>query len=325
MPYDLNFPRASKLKPAEGIIKVQPEDFYVEELMAPDLAQAGEHVWLWVEKTGQNTEYLAGQLAQFAGVKKMDIGFSGLKDRWAVTRQWFSVYLGVRPEPEWSAFEQDGVTILKAKRHLRKLRRGEHHGNHFKILVRELTQNQYLKQALQQLKQDGFPNYFGPQRFGFGGANLERGERYFEGRIKASRSQRSFYLSAARSFLFNINLAHAVINNTWLEDDIGGPLYGDMPRDELHEDLVSLSTYEQSVLDRFPALAKGIHKNRLTLARRAYCVVPEAMFWTLEGDMLGLEFTLPTGAFATSLLSEVLSYRVAQRIVVNDAPKDATG
>lgn len=316
MPHDLNFPRASKFECATGIIKHRPEDFYVEEQMSPELAQTGEHVWLWVEKIGQNTEYLAGQLAQFAGVKTMDVGFSGLKDRWAVTRQWFSVYLGAKPEPEWSAFKHEGVVILKTIRHLKKLRRGEHHANYFKIIVRDLSNDQNLEPALQQLKQMGFPNYFGPQRFGFEAANLSRGERYFEGHIKASRSQRSFYLSAARSFLFNLNLANAVINNLWLDDKTGGPLYGDA-----REGVLPLSENEQSILDQFPSLAKGIHKNRLTLERRAYCVVPEAMSWRRENDMLRLEFCLPTGAFATSLLSEILNYSVTQQ----SALKDPTG
>jgi len=311
MPHNLNFPRASKLAPAIGLIKVKPEDFYVEEMMSPELAQAGEHVWLWLEKVGQNTEYLAGQLAQFAGVKKMDVGFSGLKDRWAVTRQWFSIYLGAKPEPEWSAFKHEGVTILKSARHLKKLRRGEHQANHFKIVVRSLSQDQNLEKALQQLMLEGFPNYFGPQRFGFEGANLERGERYFEGQIKASRSQRSFYLSAARSFLFNLNLANAVTNDFWLEDEIGGPLYGDM-----REGIEPLTDLEHSILNQFPALAKGIHKNRLTLERRAYRVIPEAMSWVQESGMLALEFTLPTGVFATSLLSELLSYSVAERLML---------
>lgn len=307
MQYDLNFPRASELDPASGVIKAQPEGFYVEEMMAPTIEQEGEHVWIWLEKIGQNTEYLAGQLANFSGVKKMDVGFSGLKDRWAVTRQWFSVYLGSKPEPVWFDFEHEGVNILKIGRHLKKLRRGEHHANYFKIEVRELSEDKSLEQSLQTIKQNGFPNYFGPQRFGFEGANLERGERYFEGRIKASRSQRSFYLSAARSFLFNLNLANAVNQKTWLEDKIGGPLYGD-----IHEGIELLSENEQQILDQFPAFAKGIHKNRLRLDRRPFCVVPEAMSWVKEGGMLTLEFTLPKGVFATSLLSEMLNYRVAQ-------------
>ena len=306
MSFDLNFPRATTRTPATGVIKTTVEDFYVEELMAPALANEGEHTWLWVEKEGQNTEYVAGLLAKFSDVKKMDIGFSGMKDRWAQTRQWFSVYLGAKPEPEWEKFAEEGVNILKYARNLKKLRRGEHHANHFKIVVRGLKDIEHLDVGLTQIQQQGFPNYYGPQRFGYHGANLERGARYFQGEIKASRSQRSFYISAARSYLFNLNLAALIKNDQWLEDKIGGPLYGD-PQDGV----APLTEQELLYLEQNPSLAKGIRKNRLTLDRRSYSIVPSAMLWKLEGDMLSLEFDLPTGIFATSLLSELLNYQVA--------------
>lgn len=305
MSFDLNFPRASKAAPAQGVIKTTVKDFYVEELMDPVLANEGEHAWLWIEKEGQNTEYVAGLLAEFAGVKKMDVGFSGMKDRWAQTRQWFSIYLGSKPEPEWDAFCVEGVRIIKNARNLKKLRRGQHRGNRFRIIVRDLIDCANLLPSLEYVQKDGFPNYYGPQRFGYHGANLERGARYFEGEIKASRSQRSFYLSAARSYLFNLNLADAVSNETWHSDTVGGPLYGDQ-----QEGVVPLTPAEQLHLEKHPSLAKGIHKNRLKLERRNYGIVPTSMCWELEGDMLSLNFDLPTGIFATSLLAEFLNFRV---------------
>ena len=305
MKFNLTFPRFNKTQPASGVIKTQVEDFYVEELMDPDLSNEGEHVWLWVEKSGQNTEYVAGHIARFANVKKMDVGFSGQKDRWAKTRQWFSVYLGVKPEPNWQDLGLEHVLVLKTARHSKKLRRGEHRANHFKIVVRELKETESLVLALEAIKENGFPNYYGMQRFGIQGANLERGERYFEGEIKASRSQRSFYLSAARSFLFNLNLARTIDHGLWLSDEIGGPLYGD-PQDNV----ASLSEIESQVLGDYPSLAKGIHKNRLKLERRKYRIMPESISWTLDTDTLSLEFTLPTGIFATSLLSEMIEFTV---------------
>jgi len=287
------------------VIKTKVEDFYVEEMMNPALANKGEHAWLWLEKKGQNTEYVAGLLARFADVKKMDVGFSGMKDRWAQTRQWFSVYLGSKPDPDWGAFDVEGVRILKYARHIKKLRRGEHQANHFKIVARDVSECEDLLAGLACIQKQGFPNYYGPQRFGYHGANLERGARYFEGEIKASRSQRSFYISAARSYLFNLNLAGAVQGGWWLEDTLGGPLYGDS-----QPGVMPLSIEEQAILDQHPVLAKGIHKNRLKLERRSYSIVPSAMSWKLEGDMLSLEFDLPTGIFATSLLAEVLNFSV---------------
>ena len=195
----LDFPRAWQGALATGVLKQQVEDFYVEELLSSELAESGEHIWLWLEKTGQNTEYVAEKLAAFAGVKVMDIGFSGLKDRWAQTRQWFSVYLGNKPEPDWSEMSLEGVRLLDYGRHQKKLRRGEHRANKFAIRIRDFKPTGDTERLLQCIQQQGFPNYFGPQRFGLNGANLSRGLRFFSGQIKASKSQRSFYLSTKKT------------------------------------------------------------------------------------------------------------------------------
>jgi len=306
MAFDLIFPRASKFSLASGVIKTSEDDFYVKEIMQVEMSGEGEHVWLWVEKIGQNTEFVAGQIADFANVKKMDVGFSGQKDRWAKTQQWFSVYLGSKVEPDWQAFEVENVSILEAKRHSKKLRRGEHQSNYFNIFIRNLADSASLEKSLIEIQGKGFPNYFGPQRFGRKGANLERGERFFNGEIKASRSQRSFYLSAARSYLFNLNLAKAVKDDTWIENEIGGPLYGDA-----QDGVAPLSAHEQYILEHHAIFAKGIHKNRLKLERRPYCIVPENMSWEFEGEDLRLSFTLPKGIFATALLAEACEFKTA--------------
>ena len=304
--FSLDFPRASLLQPAKGVIKSKAEDFYVEEVLHPELVEQGEHVWLWVEKTGQNTEFVAEQIAKKAKVKQMDIGFSGLKDRWAVTRQWFSVYLGKKPEPDWFALDIEGVKILRHGRYPKKLRRGEHAANKFELVVRDIENGGDLDAALRSIKAQGFPNYFGAQRFGFQGANLSRGELFFGGKIKASRSQRSFYLSAARSFLFNLNLAEAVINKVWCSDTEGGPLYGDE-----QPGILELKQAEKNLLNQYSVFAQAIHKNRLKLERRPFAIIPENFSWTLDADTLRLSFVLPSGAFATSLLAEFMDYDVA--------------
>ena len=75
--FDLNFPRATNNPPATGVIKENVEDFYVEEILDLDLSGAGEHVWLWLEKQGQNTEYVAEKLAQFCKIKQRIVGCFG--------------------------------------------------------------------------------------------------------------------------------------------------------------------------------------------------------------------------------------------------------
>ena len=286
---------------ARGVIKQQPEDFYVEELWTEPFSGSGEHVMLWLEKTGQNTEYVARQLARAAGVRDMDIGYSGLKDRWAVTRQWFSVYLGNKPEPDWQNVSLEGVSILAVTRHHKKLRRGEHGGNLFRLTIRSLQQAEGVDSALQQIQQRGFPNYFGEQRFGREGQNLHRAEALFERRIKASSSQRAFYLSAVRAYLFNLNLSREVERGAWQDHATGGPLYGDA-----QPEVSPLTDEERAVLDAHPLFAQGIHQNRMKMMRRPYGVLPQAMSWHIEDDMLRLEFVLPPGAFATTLLQCVL-------------------
>ncbi|KZY37004.1 MULTISPECIES: tRNA pseudouridine(13) synthase TruD [unclassified Oleiphilus] len=300
--FNLVFPCIADLPRPAGVIKTKEEDFFVEEVMNPELSGEGEHVWLWLEKNGQNTEYVAGQLARFSHVKKVDVGLSGLKDRWALTRQWFSVYLGNKPEPNWNEFECEGVKVLSYQRHNKKLRRGEHSANFFRLVVRNIDNMANVEALLLQVRDKGFPNYFGPQRFGFDGANLDRGVQYFEGKIKASKSQRSFYLSAARSYLYNLNLASLIESGDDLSADLSGPLYGDETpgSNELTEP-------EKEILEAHPAFKKGIHQNRLRLERRPYLVVPEAMSWSMGEAELELEFQLPTGVFATSLLAEVFN------------------
>jgi len=233
------------------------------------------------------------------------VGFSGQKDRWATTRQWFSVYLGAKPEPEWHKFQIEHVQLLKTNRHIKKLRRGEHQANYFKIIVRNLKNIENLESSLIRISKSGFPNYFGQQRFGRKGANLERGTRFFEGEIKASRSQRSFYLSAARSYLFNLNLASAIESDSWFDDEVGGPLYGDAQRD-----VEALTDKEQAILERHSSLAKGIHKNRLKLERRPYRIIPENLEWQIEDGRVTLMFNLATGIFATSLLAEIFDFNI---------------
>lgn len=305
MSFNLNFPRANPAPLARGIIKQQEDDFYVEEIMSQELTSEGEHIWLWVEKKGQNTEYVAKAIARFAGVRQMDVGFSGLKDRWAVTRQWFSIYLGNKPEPDWANFEMEHVSVLKVDRHVKKLRRGEHEANHFRLVVRQLENTEGLEDGLNFIKDNGFPNYYGPQRFGNHASNLEKGVQFFNGEIKASRSQRSFYLSAARSYLFNLNLAEKIRAGEALFQLGDGPLYGDAQRD-----VSPLTENEQAIYDAHPELAKGIHKNRLKLERRPYRINVSEMSWQQDGDKLVLEFDLPTGVFATSLLAEIIECEV---------------
>ncbi|MEE4638314.1 MAG: tRNA pseudouridine(13) synthase TruD, partial [Wenzhouxiangella sp.] len=199
-----------------GLIRARPDDFAVEEVLGHDPTGEGEHLWLWVEKREHNTVDVAGMLARSAGVHPRQVSFAGLKDRNAVTRQYFSLHLPGRADPEWSDADLPGVRILSARRSARKIQRGRLSGNRFILMVRELDADPgQLEQRLVCLRDHGAPNGFGEQRFG--GNNVARARALFAGQLqpKPSKNKRGFYLSAARSLLFNRVLQRRIDNGSW--------------------------------------------------------------------------------------------------------------
>ncbi|HET8707128.1 MAG TPA: tRNA pseudouridine(13) synthase TruD, partial [Pseudomonadales bacterium] len=152
---------------ATATIKKTPEDFVVSEILGFEPSGEGEHVLLWIEKAGFNSEYLAKKIAKLAGVKPFDVGYCGMKDRHAVTRQWYSVHLPGKPAPDWRHLEGTTLKVLRAERHNKKLKRGIHEGNHFEIILRDIQGDKaHIETLLLKTKEQGTPNYFGPQRFG---------------------------------------------------------------------------------------------------------------------------------------------------------------
>ena len=159
-----------------GIIRQRHDDFVVSEILGFEPGGVGEHVYLEVEKCGVNTSWLAAQFARFCGIRTRDIGYAGRKDRHARTRQWFSCWLPGREDPDWSALVIEGATILRSIRHTHKLKRGRHKGNAFEVLVREVPTSALTDCVVRlgRLREEGFPNYFGEQRFGRSHGNLHR-------------------------------------------------------------------------------------------------------------------------------------------------------
>lgn len=197
--------------------RTTPDDFQVEEMLPFAADGEGQHAWLTVRKVGLNTRDLALRLAELAGVKEHDIGYAGLKDRHAVTVQSFTVDLAGRPEPRWQALEPLGVSILHLSRHRRKLRRGTLKGNRFTLRLRDLQgEREVLEQRLALIGAQGFPNYFGEQRFGRGGDNLAKAAAFLSGRLGVrDRHLKGLYLSAARSAIFNACLQGRVGAQSW--------------------------------------------------------------------------------------------------------------
>ena len=144
----------------------QLADFFVEEQLGFELSGQGEHLCLWVEKHAQNTQYVAKQLAKFANLRLRDVSYCGLKDRHAITRQWFCLPVPIKSTLDWSGFDCEGVSILNAVRHTKKLRTGVHQANRFVIKLTNLAGGQQIQSDLTTrlalIKRLGVPNYFGP-------------------------------------------------------------------------------------------------------------------------------------------------------------------
>jgi tRNA pseudouridine13 synthase len=322
---------------ASGRLRLSPEDFRVTEIPLLEPGGEGEHVWLLIRKRRENTHQVAGQLARFAGVHSRAVSYAGLKDRQAVTEQWFSVQMPGRDAPDWAAMDSDTVTVLRHARHSRKLRRGALKGNRFSIMVRDVSGDAAeLEQRLLAIGIEGVPNYFGEQRFGREGANLHSAQRLFASpRLRLSRNRRSLALSAARSLLFNRVLTRRVADASWNtplvgdamqldgshsffiagETDAGlldrvrsmdvhptGPLYG-RGENPARDDCLEL---ERSLLAGYPAWCAGLEAAGLKLDRRALRLRVQDLTWRHCGvaDLL-VEFSLPAGAYATSVLREL--------------------
>jgi len=206
----------------QGKIKSQPEDFKVVEQMDVQPSGQGEHVWLLVRKSKQNTDQVSKHLARLANVAYRDVGYSGMKDYFAITEQWFSVWLPKGTEPDWQQFDLPGTEIIRAVRHSRKIKRGTHRANHFSIVVDNLLSpieeaRDALQVRLESIRDGGVPNYFGKQRFGRDANNILQAQQMLSGKktIK-DRNNRSILLSATRSWLFNTILSMRIDSASWL-------------------------------------------------------------------------------------------------------------
>ena len=170
------WPNAYPASGASATLKRLNEDFIVTELPLQLPCGQGEHIWLDIEKNGANTAFVVQQLARAAGVQERDVGYAGLKDRYAITRQWFSIYFPRGETPDLTGLRHPEFSVLSQSRHVRKLRPGDLQGNRFRIVLRDVTGDRDAIEAnLEAVAARGAPNYFGAQRFGHDGGNLEQG------------------------------------------------------------------------------------------------------------------------------------------------------
>ncbi|MEB0039645.1 MULTISPECIES: tRNA pseudouridine(13) synthase TruD [unclassified Pseudomonas] len=335
--FELLGPRAYGDALGTAVLKATAEDFQVDEVLDIPLSGDGEHLWLWVEKRGLNTEEAARRLARAAGVPLRTVSYAGLKDRQALTRQWFSVQLPGKADPDLSAAQDDTLKILKMSRHKRKLQRGAHAANGFTLRLTQLQGDQAALQArLELIALHGVPNYFGAQRFGWDGGNVGEARDYAARQaLPEQRAVRSRLLSTARSYLFNKVLAARVADGSWQRAQVGdllaftdsrsffpageaecsdprlaildlhptGPQWGegDSPATGV------TGALEQSIAADEPALRDWLIKAGMEHERRILRLPIGGLTWHYpEPDILQLEFVLPAGCFATVLVRELV-------------------
>jgi tRNA pseudouridine13 synthase len=319
-----------------GRLKTVPEDFEVEEVPAYPPSGQGEFLYLWVEKRDLGAEFFVRQVARRLDLAADEVGTAGLKDRRAVTRQMVSV--PARAEPHLPLLEGDGIRVLSVSRHGNKLRPGHLHGNRFRILLRQVDPEApaRLPAILERLRQNGVPNYYGPQRFGKGGETGQLGFELLSGRGKVrSGFLRRLALSAAQSALFNDYLARRLLDGL-LRTVLAGDVMAKWPYGGLFvaRDVAT----EQRRFDgreivsagpmfgrkTFPAEAVAAEREAVVLAdtgltresfagfgkllqgtRRHNLIYADDLQAAVEPEGVRLSFTLPAGSYATVLLREV--------------------
>ena len=324
--------------PAQGVLRAESEQFQVEEIATPQVTGDGDFWLLQIRKRDTNTEWLARQLAQWAGVDLAAVGYAGLKDRHAITTQWFSIRSPARALPVWRSPDPDRVELLELRQSCHGLQPGDLLGNRFTLQLTALRgDRQAIEERLQQLATLGVPNYFGEQRFGIDGSNLNQAAALFESKIKPSRHLRGLYLSAARSFLFNRVLQARIEIGQWLTamageallDQRGHPLFAIDPLAPTSQPRIAAGEWwpsgplwgqgrqpvkgaaaalECAALAGWESWQRGLERAGLHADRRPLRLLPTDFHSTwLDANTLQLRFTLPPGCYATVVVREVMS------------------
>jgi tRNA pseudouridine13 synthase len=340
---DASFPRAHGAAACTATIRATPEDFFVEEIASFEPSGSGEHLLLTVEKRGMNTAFAAKRIAAWAGVAESAIGYAGLKDRHAVTRQRFSVWLPKKVAPDVGSLQSEDLNVLDHAWHSRKLPRGALAGNRFELMLHDVVGDRAeIDARLAAIRARGVPNAFGVQRFGKEGGNLDKALAMFAGR-RMRREERSLLLSAARSALFNAVLARRIADGTWdrgMDGEVwmlagSHSVFGPEPLDDalrarveafdIHPtgplwgagELRTSGELRALETDIAAALAEGRVADGLVRAgmkqeRRSLRIALPGLEWQWPGaDRLRLGFALPAGSYATAMLHELGGIRDA--------------
>nr|WP_321265494.1 tRNA pseudouridine(13) synthase TruD [uncultured Sulfurimonas sp.] len=216
--------------------KQTPRDFVVEEIPLYEFSGEGEHLILFVRKKGLTTTEMVGIFARYLGIKNRDIGYAGLKDKHAMTKQYISIHK--QHEEMLENFTHESIKIVSKTYHNNKIRIGHLRGNRFFIKVKKVnpTNAKKIDEALKNIAKFGMPNFFGYQRFGNDGDNHILGEKIAKGEARERNPRvKTLLINAYQSHLFNLWLSRRLeINrlvNNFEVSEIESVL--NMPNDEV--------------------------------------------------------------------------------------------
>ncbi len=324
-----------------GQLKSRPEDFQVIEDLGYPIDGFGEHVLVRIRKTGCNTHYVAEALAKYLKLSMREVSYAGMKDRQAVTEQTFCLRIPGKAMPDFADFHLEGCLILNVARHQRKIRTGGLAGNRFQLMLRDMAPSAQaaIEQRLAAIASQGVPNYFGEQRFGRQGHNLTMAHQWATDQIQIRcRKKRSLILSATRSYLFNLVTSQRLQTQGSLTSLLVGDcvqlagrgswfvateqeLASIKPRLQQHElgitaplpgrgeagTLQQALQLEQAILNSHRDLVALLQREKVETARRKMLLLPQDFAWQWHANhTLQLNFWLPAGSFATSVIRELV-------------------
>jgi tRNA pseudouridine13 synthase len=319
-----------------GRVGTEPEDFRVDEIPLYDFSGEGAHTYVHVRKRDWTTRDMIRSLADAAGVSDRDVGSAGMKDRWAVTSQWLSFPETASDPATWKL--EEGLEVLEVTRHGNKLRTGHLRANRFSIRLQDCEADafEHAQAIVEAINEEGLPNYFGPQRFGNSGMNVERALRWIGGQTRGPRKAHiaKFNASVLQSEVFNryitarrelgldrlflgetvrLNGSGSIFTVSDPTEDAPRLAAGDIvltapmvgpkaritegPLVELERAAIEESGLDETILDRLSRFGKG--------TRRDIVIFPEGLSVEGENDgRLVLSFVLPSGCYATQLARE---------------------
>lgn len=332
---------------SSGLLRSQKSDFKVFEQLPFSPIGEGEHLFIHIRKTGANTVFVARELAKYFKVKEQLVSYAGLKDRFAVTEQWFGVHVPGKQLFDLQDLDIEGVEVLEYARHNKKLRTGALTGNRFELILRNVTNLEELQHRWKDIVAQGVPNYFGEQRFGIDGGNIDRALSLFSGTKVKDKKKRGMYLSAARSCIFNSIISERIQQNIFAQLQQGDVLMLSGTQSVFHLDEVDESilqrfidkdvditatmwgagelmtsdkpkALEEKVSEKYNEFSLGLSRFGLKQERRRIrLLVKDADIQVLNNAQnsennlpsVKVNFTLPAGSYATTVLRELIDYQ----------------